>query len=249
VGRALKSEYADVDFELVLHTLEQLQSFADARWNPDMLDNFRPVLVTFADIFDRYKFLLSPGLLVEARKAVILAIADSIIARTINCGGSARGAQQLGQLVQALEPRFSLSAFTLNYDELIDQALSSWFDGFESPSALQGTAQAFNATKFVNGIHSAPNVLIHLHGSVRFGYSRGVFGLVKHDTATEAYDSIENVGVSDQVASQQIVSLSPIISGLNKIAKLLQNPSPFGYYYRAFVDSMLITPRLLIVGY
>jgi hypothetical protein len=45
------------------------------------------------------------------------------------------------------------------------------------------------------------------------------------------------------------VSASPIISGLSKTAKLVHNPEPFGYYYRAFIDSVLACERLLVVGY
>jgi hypothetical protein len=43
--------------------------------------------------------------------------------------------------------------------------------------------------------------------------------------------------------------LEPIISGLNKAARLTLNPVPYGYYYRALIDSLLSNERLLVIGY
>lgn len=45
------------------------------------------------------------------------------------------------------------------------------------------------------------------------------------------------------------MSVDPIISSLNKTAKLMHNPAPFGYYFRAFIDSVVQSHRLLAIGY
>lgn len=45
------------------------------------------------------------------------------------------------------------------------------------------------------------------------------------------------------------MSVDPIISSLNKTAKLMHNPAPFGYYFRAFSDSVVQSHRLLVIGH
>jgi hypothetical protein len=74
------------------------------------------------------------------------------------------------------------------------------------------------------------------------------YGTDRRAPTQSAVESLE-VGVSDKYSSGQIVSAAPIISGLSKIAKLSYNPEPFGYYYRAFIDSMIENERLLVIGY
>ncbi len=75
------------------------------------------------------------------------------------------------------------------------------------------------------------------------------FGVAKYSDAQSAGKSIENTRKGDHYSAGQIVSAAPIISGLNKVAKLSQNPEPFGYYYRAFIDALLGSERLLVIGY
>jgi SIR2-like domain len=136
---------------------------------------------------------------------------------------------------------------------LVDGARLSWFDGFTGPEEEpeQGPApavSAFDARSFDKRRDANETVLAHLHGSVRFGYLRGQFGVGKYSDSQAAVESLE-VSVSDQHSAGQIVSASPIISGLSKVAKLALNPEPFGYYYRAFIDAVLGSKRLLVIGY
>jgi hypothetical protein len=61
--------------------------------------------------------------------------------------------------------------------------------------------------------------------------------------------SVQGTRVGETYSAGQIVSASPLISGLSKAAKLVHNPEPFGYYYRAFIDAVLSSERLLVIGY
>jgi hypothetical protein len=81
----------------------------------------------------------------------------------------------------------------------------------------------------------------HFHG--------GASGTGKYSDSQAALQSVECVRIGDQYSGGQIVSASPIISGLSKAAKLIHNPEPFGYYYKAFIDSILDCERLLVIGY
>jgi SIR2-like domain len=92
-------------------------------------------------------------------------------------------------------------------------------------------------------------ILVHLHGSVLFGYEQAGFGLVKYSDSQTAGQTLERTRSSDFYVSGQILSATPIISGHNKVAKLSHNPEPYGYYYRAFINSLLGSGRLLVIGY
>jgi hypothetical protein len=142
-----------------------------------------------------------------------------------------------------------LRVFTLNYDDIVDEAMPSAFDGFESPGndSQQKDARAFSAREFAKRYSHEPETLAHLHGSVRFG--RRLSELLKYERAENARAAIEGTISSDHQENGAIISTDPIISGLNKSAKLIQNPAPFGYYFRAFIDSVMRSPRLLAIGY
>jgi hypothetical protein len=88
-----------------------------------------------------------------------------------------------------------------------------------------------------------------LHGSVRFGPSRHGFELVRYSSSAAAGEAIEAVSRGTKSSGGQIVSSDSIISGLNKAARLTLNPIPYGYYYRALIDSLLSTKLLLVIGY
>lgn len=86
------------------------------------------------------------------------------------------------------------------------------------------------------------------------GETGAVFSAVHNDgktPCTVTHVAIACVGtrVGDSYSGGSIVSASPIISGLSKPAKLVHNPEPFGYYYKAFIDSVLESERLLVIGY
>jgi hypothetical protein len=160
----------------------------------------------------------------------------------------------LHRLISTLEEEFQLAIFTLNYDDVVDVARPVWFDGFVGASesltgGTDGVANSFDARRFEQWRDSVEPVLVHLHGSVRFGPSRRGFDLVKYRSAREAGKAILGVSRSDRSTGGQIVSADPLISGLNKAARLALNPVPYGYYYRALIDSLLSTERLLVIGY
>lgn len=250
--RALKAEYDNVDFELVLHALEQLETYAWAGRHLDMRDPFRPALSAFTRFAGRYRLLDSPELLSAARQAVILKIVKLILERKQHCG-TLTPSGKLAHFLRAIGDRFSLHVFTLNYDDLADEALPNAFDGFEGTVDDGGETdlRAFSPGAFARRYWEEPLVLAHPHGSVRFGYSLQSTQdeLVRYDRPCEALESLQGMSVSDKISYGSIVSAAPIISGLHKAAKLVQNPVPYGYYFRALMDSLVRTPRLLVVGY
>ena len=250
--RALKAEFDNVDFELVLHALEQLETYARAGCHLDMHDPFRPVLSAFTRFAGRYRLLANPELLTAARQAVIQSIVGLILERKQQCG-TLIPSGKLTHFLKTIGDRFSLRVFTLNYDDLADEAVPHAFDGFEGTVDDGGRTdlRAFCPGAFARRYWEEPVVLVHLHGSVRFGYSLQSTQdeLVRYDQPCEALKSLQGMMVSDKISYGSIVSAAPIISGLHKAAKLVQNPVPYGHYFRALMDSLVQTPRLLVVGY
>jgi hypothetical protein len=239
INHALSNEFGEVDFELILHAIEQLQPLVAA--GEHRKDRYRPVLAAFTEVARRSNILNYLSVLSIARHEVILEIHQAIRSRILPSRPL-----PLHDLVQALEEEFRLAVFTLNYDDVIDRACQTWFDGFTDAC---GEASSFDARAFDCWRDAEQPVLVHLHGSVRFGHKRDGIGLAKYSDAESAFNTIKWTRTSEDYSHGQIVSAGPIISSLNKVAKLSHNPEPFGYYYRAFIDAMLGSERLLVIGY
>jgi hypothetical protein len=105
-------------------------------------------------------------------------------------------------------------------------------------------------------IHSSRDLLVHLHGSVKFGYkprelassNYDLSEIVKYADSSTALNSW-NIGVVDNVNQGSLIPATPIISGFSKTEKLQERPVPFGYYLNAFVESLTKCGRVLIIGY
>lgn len=249
INHLLRGAFDYVDFETILHALEQLDPFVSGRNSARQTDRSHAVLSAFAEVRWNIEFLCDREVINAARHEIIKRIYSEIIDRVLRYGPQTPA---LHPFIQKLDGEFQISVFTLNYDDVVDNARSEWFDGFSKPepdptAGAFYTVRSFDLNAFLSWRCEFNPLLAHLHGSVRFGYLPG-FGLAKFSKATEAAKSLEII-VNDSYVSGQIVSATPIISGLSKVAKLSHTPEPFGYYYRAFINSMLENDHLLVVGY
>ncbi len=233
--RAQRSE-AGFNFETVLASLEELDEFALRKQVPNAWQRVSGNLSAFAEL--REDFAKSAGdQFLTARWEVINAIHKFVTDRTANSSPT-----RLRSFFDRLQEEFDLTVVTLNYDDLIDQA-GQWYDGFDGDGTFD--LAGFNR-KAIR--HSA--VLLHLHGSVRFGYrahrynppGERRFDIVKHGRAEEALRSIPQ-------RSGEIAGPAPIISGENKDKWMTRRCVPFGYYYNAFINCALDCPRLIVIGY
>jgi hypothetical protein len=236
--------------KLILHTIEQLLPLAAMQVGAASSGQFHPAIGAFVEMQKRYDLLKDWSLLRVTRQSVISEIHSQIRNRSFNLAKHL----PLHQFVAELAKEFQLAIFTLNYDDLVDDSQNAWFDGFNGNKDMScggeyWESSSFDARAFDDWKDTLEPMLVHLHGSVRFGPSRRGFGLVKYRNANEAYRAIEGVSGSDRTEGGQIVSADPIISGLNKAARLTLNPEPYGYYYRALIDSLLLNERLLVIGY
>ena len=250
IHQSLKAQYNVVDFELMLHAIEQLMTFSDSVRYLRPADLFRHVLASFVEIQNRYKFLNDPMLLKNTHDSFISSIIFLIMNRINMCGNLEKASLPLKKVFDALEETFILKTFTLNYDDIIDEAFPDGIDGFTVGKSNPPLSN-FDRKLFLDAVRSNSSLLVHLHGSVRFGYASYPDKIAKFESSQKAYDSIINTGrvSATDTRNGEYFGSDPIISGLNKVSKLIHNPVPFGYYYQAFTDSILSSPKLLVIGY
>ena len=74
------------------------------------------------------------------------------------------------------------------------------------------------------------------------------FELVKFENPDESLKRLDQTR-SDLVDKGMLISGMPLVSGFNKVTKLVHNPMPFGYYYRSLLDELSSNERLLLIGY
>ena len=86
IYQALQAHYEVVDFELMLHAIEQLMTFSDSVRYLRPADPFRHALASFVEIQNRYRLLNDPMLLKETHDNFIRTIVWFIKGRIDLCG-------------------------------------------------------------------------------------------------------------------------------------------------------------------
>lgn len=250
IYRSLRAHYSYVDFELILHAVEQLLTYSNTVRFFKSTDPLRHVLASFVEIQTQHKLLNDPMILTRTHKQLIESIMSQINNRIYMLGNLERASQGLKSLLSPLKEPFKLKVFTLNYDDIIDFAFPEGVDGFtDGGGSLPHLS--FNPALFLNASRSESHLLVHLHGSVRYGYANFPEKIGKYKSSQEAYDLIKRTSRSsaNDTKNGEYFGDDPIISGLHKVSKLIHNPQPFGYYYQAFTDAILNSHRLLVIGY
>jgi SIR2-like domain len=247
VQRALLANFSQVNFELILHAIEQLLPLTTTKgWAP-YSDLAHPALAAFIELERRHELLRDWSLLRTSRDNIILKIISEIENRKTNYISH----PPLARFITTLRTHFNISVFTLNYDDVVDEIFDDWLDGFGDKDATVGelNGRKFQPAELAKSAQSQRPLLIHMHGSVRFGPGQGLFQIVQYDNIKEAKNAIKSVATSDTHVRGQVITATPIISGYNKAARLALNPAPYGYYFRLFIDKLLSNERLIVVGY
>ncbi|MDA8120069.1 MAG: SIR2 family protein [Gammaproteobacteria bacterium] len=252
--QALRAYYRAPNFETLLGVIEDLEMFAGSQYNLTARDEYRFPLNAFLDPLPRHAFLLDRLLLQEARRQIVATLMEHVPDKE-HCA-----ATQYRASFDILKKSFDLDVFTLNYDLLLDAALTSDsqqpFDGFIRDAGSNGpAARAFDRPSFIARAQRDPCTLVHLHGCSLFGYIADHTGvirfdeIVKHHNVNAALSSVTGSVRSENTQNGEILSAGPIISGVNKIAKITATMAPYGYYYQALGNAISSNSRLLIIGY
>lgn len=248
IKRGLQLGENRLDFEVVLHSIEMLETYAATRSYSAETLNVRPIIAGFTDPMPRFQQLFNYSALVATRWAVIHLIRSTIVDSLAKPPPDVMTASQA--FVNELRLAFDLDVQNLNYDTLWDD-LADWVDGFRSKGA---GLSIFDRGMFVRALESESNLMCHTHGSILYGYpepksSSAVAeprALVKYTNAEEASQSLQyfrKPHYIDSVLDEE----SPIISGAHKVHKL--SSAPYSYYYESFQRAIQRNSRLLFIGY
>lgn len=239
-----KGKFGDVNFELMLHALEELIPLKAGDGILGRRDYFRPVLDAFIEIADHVNDLTQYGELEFWRETAIRNIFNFVSEAVAR---SEVKEANLSSFLTHLNDRFILKTFTLNYDDLIDRVELPWRDGFveNRPSSYFG----FDPKQFLSASEDSEPLLVHLHGSIRYGYAQdGFIGIHKFKKTEVAKNYLSSNYGHRNIHGRMIVS-GPIISGFSKVDQLFFRPAPYGYYLKSFIDNVVTNSRLLIIGY
>lgn len=277
LDEALRGAYGAYDFETLLHAIEELETVVTARETPALLAEFRPVLSAFMDLAPRYERIADSQFLRWTRLHIIETIHRHVGSMSTSPKMSVAlepdqyaARAQIHRIFGALSKRYRVVAVTLNYDDIVDQSPVQWADGFGEiatwskdtylPADIAGEirCELFSPKLWDSQVENRQcNLLIHLHGSIRFGWptiagvqSHGRWAEpVKFATHEEALDSLGNFGHSGTIVGGQNFDGTPIISGQQKGGKMIYNARPYGYYYRTVMTLVPTARKLLVLGY
>lgn len=227
------------NFETVIAAMEALDGYVFEKRDPPVVGGEMGAFTALMPGYEDFLKIFNVDTFFDLREALLAAIAAFVINKT-----EASATSALSVFVKRLTEHFDLTVVTLNYDDLIDRA-GAWFDGFV-PSHGNHPYEKFDRGAFRAGAASEPAVLLHLHGSVRFGRNPDLGSyVVKYRSAKEAQESLKP---SDTLIPRGMGTI-PMISGNQKERYFNEYTAPLGYYYNAFVNAALDCPLWLIAGY
>lgn len=233
------------NFEDLLHVTEELISYSARRaWIPQYRD-IRPVLEGLTEPVDRWRMLFDFIFLLSVREAFMLTIA-----RNVSSVETELAPNPWPDLLRPFAERSRIDCVTLNYDDILDRTFDSlfgmkWTDGFR---LVDDAPYATFFSELLEDRYFPPqrHRLLHLHGSILFGYDNDALEIVKFDKPIKAQETY-GYQVVRKTPSHEMLHTGPIISGLRKVEKL--SASPYAQYYRVFTDAVLRANVVLIVGY
>ena len=241
VGR-LRAQRAEgnFNFETVLAALEELDEFRVRKGHPTAWPRIGGNLAAFTEYLPDFTNVADTNFR-SAHAQLIGRLKNFVIERTAEASPD-----KLRAFFDKLRTAFDLTVVTLNYDDLIDRA-GDWYDGF-GPPAKGGDAGTFDFASFPKQSVEHSAVLLHLHGSVRFGFPRFSPVPPKNGYIVRHHKPVRGLG-STLHWPDGIVHPAPIIAGDGKDRWMTRACVPFGYYYNAFINTIQTCPRMLVAGY
>ncbi len=237
------TDRGEADFELVMACIEEMISY-------DMPGR---ILRTFTQPRASFEPVLHPGMLQAAYESAIRSFVTTFLFRVKQSPQHAQAAASLTRLVQALAADARVVLSTLNYDTILDDALL-WADGFTQ--VLGWDFSEFQPRLWLER-RSDQHLLMHLHGSMRFGFrpAMALYGAtpssepVRYSLNASAAESVLRSSSSSPAADGLLLPATPIIVGGHKSPKLIHNVRPYAYYNATALEEISKADALLIIGY
>lgn len=173
---------------------------------------------------------------------------DILLETFLNRLGCASRTDLLSIALECIRSKFTVWSFTLNYDNLINDALEGFTSGF-----IPGRApRVFRPATLLSAIEECNPVHSHLHGSLKFGFPLGepldMFELHEYDSPEEGVQHSTGSRPSGRpIQSGQTLPPSPIITGLSKTELVFKQP--FFTNFLAFFRALDLCSDVLIAGY
>jgi hypothetical protein len=252
-GLRKNDETKDANFEDALYVLEELEHLCDGEERSALM------LRGFADAS---AFLQAHNLqhtdLRLARFSIYEQIADAFNGIDYDAVWP-----ELANFLEPFLEHFELDVFTLNYDLVADVAINAlvqktgkqYFDGFGRPITPDGT-ETFSSKQFALWPPPLHLTLSHIHGSLRFAYSKpdrrmahavpfAIAQAARPSTARDSWQAVREAVAGDTALRLQ--GVAPIIAGLRKAEKILV--APYANYYARFAKRVSDSPNIIIIGY
>lgn len=236
------------NFEDYLHAVETLQSLSWAR-DPKTPWPSVPVVAAFDPKLDDRWF--DRGLLLQAEQDLIDEVAGVIL--NYMRGFDPVAHPWFTDFWQRAVAKAHWDLATTNYDDSVERCLprGTWQDGFVP---LDPGVNRFDPQVLWGGGLSR---LLHLHGSVHYGYprfanpNRFVFeddheDLYKFDDPAEARKTWFGRS-TNKAQSRDYATAGPIITGLRKTDKTMYYP--YDCFQAGFQEAVRTSPRLFVAGY
>jgi hypothetical protein len=102
---ALSGAFRDVDFELILHAVEQLQPLVVSADPGYLSDRYHPVIGAFTEVRRRFDLLCDWTVLLAVRRSIISEIYTAINSKSVNKSGDPL---PLHTFIQTLEKEFQI---------------------------------------------------------------------------------------------------------------------------------------------
>ncbi len=162
------------------------------------------------------------------------------------CNNSNIDLNPLNNFFSYLQRQYIPRIYTTNYDNFIGQATQEkYFTGF---TLENGNHKLFNARTFFEAWDKA--CLYHLHGSIHMAYPStphteiGELAWYSNTNDALCRSSIWASGISRMDGTQ--FERTPIITGMEKLGRLQQNP--YAFYYSQLPQDIMEADIIFIIG-
>jgi hypothetical protein len=247
---ALAQTYVTPNFEHIAHGLEALSALRRSL-DPTTVPEFRIVEAALtAGLHPTFRSNVDRTWLIAARAELYRRLHQSVSTADLAIATRPEWST-IQNFFRQLENAFDLYVVTTNYDSVVEQALG-WGAKEQGYEQVAGE----EAFRFIG--QQSPPRLIHLHGSLHFGFrqattdpNRFAFEDDHEDlywfaSQKDAFNTLLGRSGLNSMAGRD-TQAGPMITGLQKPDKLL--PEPYMSSFRHFQTLCSRIPRVLIAGY
>lgn len=225
-----------INFEQIYHVAHELLFTYPPP--PGAFDEFKPIMQPF--------MANTTGLTHEALRGLcdkVVAVIYEEVSRA--CDKNSLAVDPLSCFIERLRADYVTRIYTTNYDDFPLQATQDLYTGFAAGSV----PRPFDLKDFWR--QEQRDGLFHLHGSVHMGYpnpsgTSGIGELFWFDDRAEARKYASFSGSSPQRMDGTSVLRTPVVTGLEKLSRVQQQP--FSHFYSMMARDAMRADVIFVIG-